>query len=143
MKTEMSDHPSSQPVVDKIPTLIIGAILVLGLLMTLAVMTPQLMESSPGLRNFLMALVEPYQELANLNNSASGELDYLAFVSGEGLDFGRLLADEPGIRFVREGSLPGTIVVALTVPVREPLGRLRAKPFVDWVMSNNRFFLCH
>lgn len=86
-----------------------------------------------------------YEEIYGLNALEAGTQEYVIFLSGDSdpARYRAFFAAEPGLRFDREGGLPGTLVVTLLGRSRAPLERLNAQPFVKLAVRNRGAFFCH
>ena len=143
METDWKGSTSPPGPAGKIPVLIVGGTLVLALLMGLAALAPGFFGENSVMKSVLMAFVEPYREIIKANFPTQGEIEYIVFTVGEGTDYEAAFAKEPSIRFLRTGTLPGTIVVSLKVPSRPAVKQLRQMPFAGLVIPNNGLFFCH
>jgi hypothetical protein len=93
----------------------------------------------------LAFLMEPYQELFLAGLPGDEAVEYVVFLDGEAepADVARFFAAQDAVRFDREGSLPGTVVVTLAEGGVGGLERLRAQPFVRLTVRNQGLFFCH
>lgn len=90
------------------------------------------------------ALLIPYQELFLASLPGEDAAEYVVFVSpgARPAEVDAFFAAQRAVRFDREGSLPGTIVVRLTGG-RAGLDALKAQPFVKLAVRNQGVYFCH
>lgn len=143
MENEWKNQPDSEAIVRRIPVFFSAGILVLFTLIGIATLAPDLLGGNNGFQKVLSMMVEPYVELMRQSYSKNGEIEYVVFVSGKEQNLPGRVNREAGVRYLREGIVPSTIVVSLSVPIENPLKRLRNLPFTRVVVRNNGLFFCH
>lgn len=143
MENEWKNQPRSEKIIRGIPLFVSAAMLVLGALIGIATLAPDLLGRDSGFQKLLTMMVEPYAEMMRQGYSENGEVEYVVFVSGEKKDLPLKVNREPGIRYLGEGALPRTIVVSLSVPIKSSLERLRNLPFTRMTFRSQNLLFCH
>lgn len=143
MISETPHQPHSDRMIQFIPAVLTILILGLSVLIGTAVLAPQFFGVNSGVQKALVLFVEPYRELLADNQRGNGAIEYVVYVSGDEKQVASRLNAEPGIRYLREGALTGTVVISLKSPVKDSLARLRKLPFAGFAFRSNGFYFCH
>ena len=96
----------------------------------------------------LSRLVAPYVELMTQNQGRvgpDGETEYLLLPAGDLTvpDRDAFLQRHPDIVYVREGEIPGTMVIQIPSPAQKRARELRDDPFVSLIMTSRMGVFCH
>lgn len=96
-------------------------------------------------KQMLAVLIAPYLEMLSVSVPIGGEVEYVIFLRDPHDETARdrFLAHQAGLRFLREGTLAGTLVVSVKTPAAEPLAMLRQQPWVRLTVRNQGLFFCH